>query len=62
MKGVMRVVLLLAIWQLPGLVYAEQTISLLTVEPTSGGGSNYSINVQILILMTVLSLLPAALL
>ncbi|HDY82689.1 MAG: flagellar biosynthetic protein FliP [Gammaproteobacteria bacterium] len=41
---------------------AQATIPLLTVEPITGGGSNYSVNVQVLLLMTVLSLLPAALL
>jgi len=32
-----------------------------SVNPTPGGGSNYSMNIQILLLMTVLTLLPAAL-
>ncbi len=41
---------------------AQATIPLLTVEPVSGGGSNYSVSLQVLLLMTALSLLPAMLL
>jgi len=52
--------LLLAL--LPVLAEAQATIPLLTVSPTSGGGSTYSVSLQILLLMTLLSMLPAALL
>ncbi len=43
-------------------VLAQASIPLLNVEATSGGGSSYSVSVQILLLMTLLSLLPAMLL
>ena len=46
----------------PSLASAQATIPLLTVDPLSGGGSSYSVSIQILMLMTLLSLLPAALL
>lgn len=39
---------------------ADTTIPLLTVEPTTNGGSNYSVTIQVLMLMTLLTLLPAA--
>lgn len=46
----------------PSLAAAQANIPLLTVDPISGGGSSYSVSIQILMLMTLLSLLPAALL
>ena len=52
---------LLGLLVMPGLAQAQATIPLVSVTPTSGGGSNYSMNIQILLLMTVLTLLPAAL-
>lgn len=45
----------------PAFAGADATIPLLTVAPTSDGGSTYSVSIQILMLMTLLSLLPAAL-
>jgi flagellar biosynthetic protein FliP len=45
-----------------GLASAQASIPLLTVDPITGGGSSYSVSIQILMLMTLLSLLPAALL
>jgi len=51
-----------AAWLIPEIAVAQGTIPLLTVDPVSGGGSNYSVSIQILMLMTLLSLLPAALL
>lgn len=53
--------LLLGLLCVPGLTLADATIPLLSVEPAAGGGSNYSVSLQILLLMTLLSLLPAAL-
>lgn len=41
---------------------AAGSLPAVTVTPAAGGGSTYSLNIQVLILMTVLSLLPAALL
>ncbi|WP_035526287.1 flagellar type III secretion system pore protein FliP [Haliea salexigens] len=52
---------LLGVLLLPGLAQAQASIPLVSVNPTPGGGSNYSMNIQILLLMTVLTLLPAAL-
>ena len=46
----------------PVLASAQATIPLLSVNPTDGGGSSYSVSIQILMLMTALSMLPAALL
>ena len=46
---------------LPGLAEAQATIPLMSVQPTAAGGSSYSMNIQILLLMTVLTLVPAAL-
>jgi flagellar biosynthetic protein FliP len=46
---------------MPGVVQAQATIPLVSVQPAQGGGSSYALNIQILLLMTVLTLLPAAL-
>ncbi len=43
-------------------VVAEPTLPAVVVEDTSGGGKTYSLSIQVLMLMTVLSLLPALLL
>jgi len=45
-----------------GSAQAQGTIPLISVEPAADGGSNYSVSLQILLLMTVLNLLPAILL
>ena len=42
-------------------VMAAQGFTALTVTPTANGGEKYSVTIQILAMMTVLSLLPAAL-
>ena len=42
-------------------VLSAQGLSALTVTPTANGGETYTVTIQILALMTVLSLLPAAL-
>ncbi len=52
----------LALFALPAFAEAQAAIPLISVEPASDGGSNYSVSLQILLLMTVLSLLPAMLL
>ncbi len=52
----------LALVLLPGMVSAQTAIPLLSVEPTSDGGASYSVSLQVLLLMTALTLLPAALL
>ena len=45
----------------PSDVFAEQGIPLLTVTSGAEGAQSYSLNIQILLLMTALSLIPAAL-
>jgi flagellar biosynthetic protein FliP len=45
----------------PTLLAAQPSIPLITVQPSAAGGSDYSVSVQIFLLMTLLSLLPAAL-
>jgi len=57
----LRPLLVIALVLVPTLAAAAPTIPLLSVSPTASGGSNYSVSIQILLLMTVLSLLPAAL-
>jgi len=52
---------LLTVSLLPQWAFAQATIPLMSVTPTAAGGSDYSMNIQILLLMTVLTLLPAAL-
>lgn len=46
---------------LPVLAVADPGLAAITVEPTTDGGQTYTVGIQILLLMTVLSLLPAAL-
>ena len=46
---------------LPELASAQPTIPLLSVTPTAAGGSNYSVSIQILLLMSMLTMLPAML-
>ncbi|MFN2286870.1 MAG: flagellar type III secretion system pore protein FliP [Chromatocurvus sp.] len=61
MRAVLVTVLALAAL-FPALAEAQQaTIPLMSVQPNATGGSNYSMNIQILLLMTVLTLVPAAL-
>ncbi len=55
-------VLLLALALLPGLASAAPGIAAVTATPAPGGGTQYSLSLQTLILMTVLTLLPAMLL
>jgi flagellar biosynthetic protein FliP len=57
-----RLALLMVMGLMPALAEAQATIPLLSVEPVAGGGSKYSVSLQVLMLMTALSLLPAALL
>ncbi len=46
---------------LPSLAQAQASIPLVSVQPSTGGGSDYSMSIQILLLMTLLTLIPAAL-
>jgi len=54
------VVLLLAL--LPAFAQAQAEIPLVTMAPQEDGSSNYSLSLQIFLLMTALTLLPAAML
>ena len=57
-----RVLMLLFLFMLPfSSAWSAQGLTAFTVTPTSGGGETYTVTIQILALMTVLSLLPAAL-
>ncbi|MCL5974729.1 MAG: flagellar type III secretion system pore protein FliP [Gammaproteobacteria bacterium] len=58
----MRFGLLLVCMLLPGLALAEPGIPALTLSTGEDGSQSYSLTLQILALMTVLTLLPAALL
>jgi flagellar biosynthetic protein FliP len=62
LKGAVAIALLIIGVVTPAIATAQASIPLLTVEPVDGGGSSYSVSIQILLLMTLLSLLPAALL
>lgn len=56
-----RLLAILGLLFLPAVVSAQPTIPLLSVTPTAAGGSDYSVSVQILLLMSLLSMLPALL-
>ena len=58
----MRLIITLMIMMLPVLdAQAAPGFTALTVTPAEGGGETYTVTIQILALMTLLSLLPAAL-
>jgi flagellar biosynthetic protein FliP len=46
---------------LPDWAMAQASIPLITTQPTANGGSDYALSLQILLLMSLLTLLPAAL-
>lgn len=56
-----RLILLLGLALLPALVSAEPGVPALTVTTAEDGGQSYTVTLQILALMTALTLLPAAL-
>ncbi|MBE0438538.1 MAG: flagellar type III secretion system pore protein FliP [Gammaproteobacteria bacterium] len=56
-----RLILLLILALLPTLVSAEPGVPALTVTTAEDGGESYTVTLQILALMTALTLLPAAL-
>ena len=58
----MRVFLLAMLMVFPALSMADPGLPLIVVQDTAGGGKNYSLTLQILALMTVLTLLPSLLL
>ena len=55
------IIILLNIFAVPATL-AASGLDAITVTPSAGGAQTYSINIQILILMTILTLLPAGLL
>lgn len=59
---VMRFIVPAGIFLLPTLAYGQADIPLLTMEPQEDGTNSYSLSLQVLLLMTALTLLPAALL
>jgi flagellar biosynthetic protein FliP len=60
-KRALPCVIALGLALLPALASAQASIPLMSVQPTGAGGSSYSMSVQILLLMTLLTLVPAAL-
>jgi flagellar biosynthesis protein FliP len=58
----MRYFLILLLLVFPVLGFAEPGLPLVVVQDTAGGGKSYSLTLQILALMTVLTLLPSLLL
>ena len=46
---------------LPSVAWGQADIPLVTTAPTANGGTEYAMGIQILLVMTVLTLLPAAL-
>lgn len=56
-----RLILLVSLALLPTLVSAEPGVPAVTVTTAEGGGQSYTVTLQILALMTALTLLPAAL-
>lgn len=60
MKQTVLIIAILALL-LPEFAAAQASIPLVSVLPSSGGGSSYSMSIQVLLLMTLLTLIPAAL-
>ncbi len=58
-RGLLPILLLALIWS-PALL-AQNGLAAITVTPAANGGQTYTVTIQILLLMTVLSLLPAGL-
>ena len=54
--------MLLGMMILPGSVWAENALPLINTVPSAGGGQDYTLSLQTLILLTSLTFLPAALL
>ncbi|MDA0630949.1 MAG: flagellar biosynthetic protein FliP, partial [Proteobacteria bacterium] len=54
-------VIAMALLLVPDWAWAQASIPLITTQPTANGGADYSLSLQILLLMSLLTLLPAAL-
>jgi len=61
-KRISRGLALLLVLALPLIAAAEPTIPAFTTTPAPGGGTNYGLSLQTLIIMTALTFLPAVLL
>lgn len=61
MRVTVKALLALGVLLLPALVQAQATIPLVNVQPAANGGNDYAMSIQILMVMTVLTLVPAAL-
>jgi flagellar biosynthetic protein FliP len=61
MRPCLLIISTVAAMLLPSLSWAQPGIPLMTVQQAAGGGAEYSTSIQILLLMTVLTLIPAAL-
>ncbi len=60
MKALSAIVAVIALL-LPNISLAEATIPLVSVVPNADGSSDYSVTIQVLLMMTVLTMLPAIL-
>jgi len=58
----LKIILIFASWLLAPEVFAETGLPALTVETTEGGGQAYTLSLQVLALMTMLTVLPGLLL
>ncbi len=58
----LRLITLVLLILFPALVQAQAEIPLVTMAPQDDGSSSYSLSLQVLLLMTALTLLPAAML
>lgn len=61
MRGFLAIALPLLTILVPEAALAQTGIPLISVQPSAAGGSDYSMSIQILLLMTLLTLIPAAL-
>lgn len=57
-----KIWLLTCLFLLPSLVWAAPDLPLMTSTPTAGGGTNYSLSLEMLVFLTALSFIPAAML
>ena len=58
----LRLCVPLLVMLMPALAYGQADIPLLTMAPQEDGSNSYSLSLQVLLLMTALTLLPAAML
>ncbi len=58
----LKLILIVMFWFIAPCVFAESGLPALTIESTESGGQAYSLSLQVLVLMTVITLLPGLLL